>query len=163
MTVEGAACQVLRQPAPIGSRMRLFAIIALVLAAAPAVTTGPAEEVTITSATVTGTVNPNGSATTYHVEYGTSSAYGLVTPDRNAGAGNEPLGVRVALSGLTADTDYHYRLVATNGNGQAAGSDVTLHTAPRPKPPGAATGKPRPIGATATTLHGTVVPNGLQT
>ena len=117
----------------------------------------------MTSASVTGTVDPNGTATTYHLEYGTSGAYGLVTRDRNAGAGNEPLAVRVPLSGLTADTDYHYRLVAENVDGVAQGSDATLHTEPRPRPPGAATGKPRPVGATATTLHGTVVPNGLQT
>jgi hypothetical protein len=145
--------------------MRMLALIAVaaVLAAAPAATTGPAEEVTTTSATATGTIDPNGLATTYHVEYGTSSAYGLVTRDRNAGAGNEPLGVRVALSGLTPDTDYHYRLVAENGDGVATGSDATLRTQPRPRPPGAATGKPRPVGATATTLRGTVVPNGLQT
>src|SRR3954453_19896538 len=107
--------------------MRMLALIAVVLAAAPASTTGPAEEVTTTSATVTGTVDPNGAATTYHVEYGTSSAYGLVTRGRNGGAGNEPLGVGVALSGLTADTDYHYRLVVENGDGVATGSDATLH------------------------------------
>src|SRR4051812_35427298 len=113
------------------SRMRILALIAaaVVLAAAPAATTGPAEEGTMTSASVTGTVDPNGTATTYHVEYGTSSAYGLVTRDRNAGAGNEPLAVHVALSGLTADTDYHYRLVAENGEDVTRGSDATLHTA----------------------------------
>ena len=38
-------------------------------------------------ATVTGTVNPNGQATTWYVEYGTSTSYGSRTASQNAGSG----------------------------------------------------------------------------
>src|SRR5215210_7975187 len=104
--------------------VNLSVIVAAALSAAvPTVATGPAEEVTTSSATATGTVQPNGAATTYHVEYGTSTAYGVTTPDRSAGAGSEPVAVRVPLSRLTSDTTYHYRLVAENDAGAATGAD----------------------------------------
>ena len=44
--------------------------------AAPVATTGDEESVSTGSAVVTGTVDPNGEATSYYVEYGTSSNYG---------------------------------------------------------------------------------------
>lgn len=145
--------------------MRILALVVATVAAAtpPVATTGPAEQVTTSSATVSGTVNPGGAATTYHAEYGTTTAYGLSTKPRDAGAGSEPVSVHVTLTDLTADTEYHYRVVAENGAGPAAGDDATLHTAAKLRPPGAATGVARPVGATATTLHGTVDPNGAST
>ena len=146
--------------------MRILAILAATVAAAatpPVATTGSAEQVTTSSARVGGTVNPGGAATTYHFEYGTTTAYGLSSTPRNAGTGSEPVTVHATLAGLTADTEYHYRVVAENGAGTAKGNDATLHTAAKPRPPGAATGVARPVGATSTNLHGTVVPNGTPT
>jgi glycosidase len=46
---------------------------------APSVTTGAASPITTTNATVSGTVNPNGRASGYWVEYGTTASYGLST------------------------------------------------------------------------------------
>lgn len=144
--------------------MRILAVAAAIAAlAAPAVTTGTAEQITTSAARLAGTVNPNGAPTTYRFEYGTTAAYGLSTGSRTAGGGGAPVAVHATLTGLTADTDYHYRLVAENGAGAAAGKDATLHTAAKPRPPGAATGVARPVGATTTTLHGTVDPNGTPT
>src|SRR5581483_11360804 len=48
---------------------------------APVVSTGPASQVAATSAEVTGTVNPEGSATTYHFEYGPTGGYGFSTAE----------------------------------------------------------------------------------
>ena len=44
----------------------------------PAASTGGATSVTASSAVIGGTVNPNGSATTYQVQYGTSGALAVV-------------------------------------------------------------------------------------
>ena len=71
--------------------------------------------------------------------------------------------MHATLTGLTADTVYHYRIVAENDADTAAGKDASLRTGVKPRPPGAATGVARPVGATGTTLHGTVDPNGAPT
>jgi hypothetical protein len=52
------------------------------------VTTDPATQVAQTGATLNGTVDPNGKATTYRFDFGTTTAYGSSTPDderRSAG------------------------------------------------------------------------------
>src|SRR3954471_8982262 len=112
--------------------MRLFAAFMAAAAVATA-TTGPANSITRDSANVTGTVDPNGAATTYHFEYGTTTAYGLRTTEADAGSGEDPVPVHAALANLTAQTPYHYRLVA---GGAAPGADRTFRTADAPSPPG---------------------------
>jgi len=57
------------------------------------VVTGSSESVTSESATLNGTVNPNGLGTTYYFGYGTSTSYGSVTGLRNAGLGWDLVGV----------------------------------------------------------------------
>jgi hypothetical protein len=98
---------------------------------APAVTTGGSSSVTETSATVSGTVNPNGSeVTNCHVDYGTSTSYGSQAPCASApGSGTSAAAASASLSGLTAGTTYHYRVVATNAGGTTNGADATFTTA----------------------------------
>ncbi|MEA2458813.1 MAG: hypothetical protein QOC95_1785, partial [Thermoleophilaceae bacterium] len=115
-------------------------------AAPPAVTTGPATPVYATTATVTGTVNPEGQATTWQFQYGTTTAYGSLAPDP---AGTLPAdttdhGVSADLAGLTPSTTYHYRLVATNPSGTVQGADQTFITPALPPPPSIAA-KPDPM------------------
>ncbi|MDP2710940.1 MAG: fibronectin type III domain-containing protein [Solirubrobacteraceae bacterium] len=112
-----------------------------------------------------GTVDPNGAATTYYVEYGTTNAYGLRTPDRNAGAGDAPVAISVNLSGLTVDTTYHFRLVATNAAGIGRSANRTLRTArpTQPRPPAVTTGPVRDLAPRSVALTGTVNPRGLAT
>jgi hypothetical protein len=97
---------------------------------APAVTTGAASSITQTGATVAGTVNPNGSAVSdCHVEYGTTTAYGSQVPcAAGPGSGTSAVAVSASLTGLTAGTTYHYRVVATNGGGTTNGADATFAT-----------------------------------
>jgi len=83
-------------------------------AAAPTAATGPVTAIGPTTATVLRTVNPNGTATTWHVEYGTSTTYGLQTTPASAGSGTSSVAVSPTIAGLKAGTTYHYRLVATN-------------------------------------------------
>jgi hypothetical protein len=80
------------------------------------------------SATITGTVNPNGQATTYHFEWGTTSAYGHSTASASAGSGTSNQAVSVSLSGLAPHTTYHYRVVASNATGTAMAADRTFKT-----------------------------------
>jgi hypothetical protein len=129
-------------------------------AAGPAVTTGPTTAVDSSTATVTGTVDPGGQSTTWHVEYGTSTAYGTKTSSVSAGSGSSAVNVSADLSGLQAGTTYHYRIVATNGSGTSHGSDAVFTTA---VPPDVVTGTASSIGTSAATLNGTVDPNGRDT
>jgi hypothetical protein len=132
------------------------------IAAAPTATTGAASDLGQTSATVAGTVDPGGEPTTYHFEYGTSSSYGLQTTDRDAGSSGAAA-VLTALTGLTSDTTYHYRLVATNASGVDRGADQTFHTAGPAAPPGASTGAARNVTTTAARLTASVDPNSRAT
>jgi hypothetical protein len=83
----------------------------------PTVNTTAATNVTATGAQLNGTVNPNGLNTTYHFDYGTSTSYGTSTTSTSAGSGSSGVNVNTTISGLTAGTQYHYRLVATNSAG----------------------------------------------
>jgi len=151
--------------------MRVAAALALTLlvpavaaaAGPPDATTGAASSVAQNTATVAGTVNPQGMATTYHFEYGTATSYGLTTDDKDAGSGSSAVGASADLTGLTTDTTYHYRLVATNAAGVTRGADRTLRTAQPLGPPGATTGSARSVTATGARLSATVDPNGRAT
>jgi hypothetical protein len=131
----------------------------------PVATTSAATSITLTSATVPGTVDANGSATTWHVEYGTTTAYGLKTAERDAGAGDAPVAVSAALTGLTSATTYHFRIVASNVAGIARSADRSLRTTapPRPLPPLATTGPIQDLVPRAVTLTGSVDPRGTAT
>ena len=85
------------------------------------------------SATLTFQVNPSLSPTRYHVELGPTSKYGSQTGDVTlADTENVPHEVTVQLSGLSPQTTYHLRAVATNGVGSAGSLDQTLTTAAEP-------------------------------
>ncbi len=94
----------------------------------PVVHTGSALAGGYSSATLTGSLDPRGSATYYYFQYGPTDAYGLQTPLSEAGAGNASVQVRAALTGLSPLTIYHYRLVAVSGAGTTLGSGRSLET-----------------------------------
>src|SRR5437016_6227711 len=91
-------------------------------ASAPGAVTGAATNLSASSATLDGTVNPNGRATTWYFEYGASTSYGSNTPSQNAGSGTTPVNVSAPLSGLRTGVVYHFRLVATNSAGTGRGA-----------------------------------------
>jgi hypothetical protein len=112
-------------------------ILAGAQSAKPDATTGGATNVTRTSATVTGTVDPNGRTTTYHFRYGTTKSYGSRTPNRTAAAdGTGARSVSAGITGLSPGTTYHYQLVATNTAGTSRGADRTFRTAGVPSATG---------------------------
>jgi len=95
---------------------------------APRVTTNPPTSVTSNSAQLHATVNPNGKSTTYYFEYGTSARYGSTSDSQWAGSGTTDVPVSAAITGLTPNTIYHYRIVATNSAGTGYGNDQTFTT-----------------------------------
>ena len=98
---------------------------------APSAETGAAAPVAQTTATLKGFVDPHGEATTCVFEYGTTAAYGSSAPCAGApGSGTAKVEVSAALSGLAANTIYHYRLTATNHTGTTQGADKELKTSP---------------------------------
>jgi PKD repeat protein len=98
----------------------------------PTATTGAASEVHSSVATLHATVNPEGLATTYYFEYGTSSSYGNRMPLRAEEIGSGTVGVQVsaAIRGLTGNEIYYFRVVAKNIAGTVYGEDETFTTAP---------------------------------
>jgi len=110
-----------------GNNLNLSSQITFTVSASgPTVTTDPASSVTITSATLNGTVNPNGAGMKYYFEYGASSDYGSSTPVQSFGSGASDVSVNAAITDLTSCTTYHYRIVATNYSGTSYGDDVTF-------------------------------------
>ncbi|HUY72848.1 MAG TPA: hypothetical protein VMV08_11450 [Gaiellaceae bacterium] len=124
-------------------------------AAGPSATTKAATSVTSAGAKLNGSVNPNGQATTWHFDYGTSTGYGSSTPVTNAGSGTSSASVSTTVSGLAPGV-YHYRLVAMSASGTTQGSDLTFSSAA----PVVQTGSAEAASTSAVTLTGSVNPEG---
>jgi subtilisin-like proprotein convertase family protein len=76
----------------------------------PEAVTGAASEEAADTATLSGTVTPNGRATGLRFAYGTTPAYGSTTPTQDVGAGDAPQSATAVLTGLAPGTVYHYRV-----------------------------------------------------
>jgi len=94
----------------------------------PNVSYYPVSGVWRSKATVGALVNTHELATTYYVEYGTTTSYGSKTAAKEIPAGSASVAVSELLSGLKENSEYHYRLVATNSAGTTNGKDQTLTT-----------------------------------
>lgn len=93
---------------------------------APVATTTAVTGATTFRAGLNGTVNPEGQQTTYHFEYGETTAYGSSTPAVPIGAGIQGVGAQETVTKLKAGATYHYRLVATSVGGTSYGEDVSF-------------------------------------
>jgi hypothetical protein len=148
--------------------------------ATPAVTTGEAQSLTRTSATVSGTVNPGGAATTYHFAYIEQAGYeaavaekaanpytkGGRTTSESSSVGSDyavhavgPLQVTELHPGVT----YHYAVVATNSVGTTIDPIGAMFTTSALTPPIAVTGEAVGVTQLSATLTGAVNTQGLQT
>lgn len=96
----------------------------------PNARTEPASGVNGTGATLNGQVEANDLPTTYRFEYGTTTGYGSSAPlpEGSAGSGDTAQAVSATVGGLRPEAVYHYRLVATNSEGTAYGSDQEFDT-----------------------------------
>jgi hypothetical protein len=100
-------------------------------------------------------LNPHGGPTSYHVEYGTTSAYGharredflALTPDTAYGY----------IDFLAPGTTYHARVLARNPSGETASDDVTFTTPAASSPaPTVSLDDPTNVTETAASLSGLV-------
>ena len=129
----------------------------------PAVTTGEGDQVSPRphEATVSGIVDPNGLATNYHFDFGTTTGYGSTSGETNISGGWQPQGASATLTGLTPATWYHYRLAASSGAGTGYGADQMFWTLPAPPTvePSGTSG----VSATSVMLEGYVGPENSET
>ena len=109
---------------------------------APSAATGAASSVTLTSATLNGIVNPRGQATMAWFEWGPTASLGNSTAQQSVGNGSSDQAISANLSGLSAGTTYHFRVVAESSAGITRGT-VQSFTTPQPPivlPPAAPSG-----------------------
>ncbi|HEY7960372.1 MAG TPA: hypothetical protein VID29_00485 [Solirubrobacteraceae bacterium] len=135
----------------------------------PDVSTGEASAVAPSSATLQGTVNPNGTAITdCHFDYvdeagfkpGEANPYagGASAPCAGTPAGSTPQPVSASVAGLTPGTVYHFRLGAANSGGAVAGLDQTFSTGPTIDATYATD-----VTGTSAAFHAQINPRGLAT
>ena len=131
---------------------------------APTATTGSASSITYNTASLAGTVNPNGADTYAWFLYGASSTLSgaTQTTSQDLGSGTSATAVNASLSSLTPSTKYYYEVVAQNSTGTTDGVINSFTTAAAPAPT-ATTGSPSAITASSATLAGTVNPNDADT
>jgi hypothetical protein len=82
----------------------------------PIVLANEATNVTSSSATLNGMVDPHGMTTRISFQYGTTNGYGFVTRAQSH-SGNTYQNVTANINGLTASTTYHFRMVVGNSVG----------------------------------------------
>lgn len=136
---------------------------ALTITAAPTATTGAASTITATGATLGGTVSSNGASTTVTFEYGLTASYGssATASQSPLAAGASGSSVSAAITGLSCNTTYHFRVTAVNSVGTTNGSDATFTTSACA--PSVTTGSATSITASGATLGGTVSSGGAST
>ena len=103
-------------------------------ACVPTVTTNAASALTVSGATLNGTVSSNGASTTVTFDYGLTNSYGST-----ATATASPLigtatnaAVSATVTGLVCNTTYHFRVKGVNSAGTTNGNDVTFSTSACP-------------------------------
>jgi hypothetical protein len=128
----------------------------------PVSITNPATLIAAFSAALNASVDPHGLPTSVHFQYGTTASYGLTTAPTNH-SGNTYVNISRGISGLAANTTYHFRVVSTNTAGTTFGADRTFTTLAATGPPVVTTNSATNITATSATLNGSLNPHGLTT
>jgi hypothetical protein len=133
----------------------------------PTATTGGSSSITATSATLAGAINPNGLDTHYYIEWGkeASKPYEAFAPTpypgEDLGSGTTTLNRNVSATGLSPNTVYYYRTVASSPTGTSEGSTQSFKTLPFP--PEVTTQGASQISQKEATLNGTLNPRGSDT
>jgi hypothetical protein len=101
-------------------------------ASPPGVGAASVLDVSANSATLQAEIDPEGSATTYSFEYGTTEAYGesAPVPAGSAGTGTGSVSVEAHVQDLQPDTAYRFRVVASSEGGVQRSSSETFTTQP---------------------------------
>jgi hypothetical protein len=121
-----------------GLAVLLLVCVGPAFAAAPGVLFGDPTNVTQSGAILQGSINPSDKPTTYYFEYGASTGYGATTTQTTLPKSKAWQPVSAVITGLSAGSTYHYRIVAWNGGGtkdKTVGSDHIFTTSSPPDPP----------------------------
>ena len=133
---------------------------------APTVTTNSATSISQNSATLNGSVNPNSVETNAWFEYGTTSSLGSTTGSQSVGSGNSTVSYSYSLSGLSSNTTYYFRAVASNSYGTTYGGILSFTTSADSSysysygQPSIITQSASPVYQNSALLNGSVNPNG---
>jgi len=100
----------------------------------PTVVTAAASSLSTTSATLNGSLDDLGNASSVDVsfEWGTTTAYGNETSTQEMTSTGT---FTASLTGLSSNTTYHFRVKAVGASPDVYGDDITFTTAPAPPPP----------------------------
>jgi hypothetical protein len=149
------------------------------LPAVKGLSTDPATELKNTAALLNGSLDPNGESTSYHFEYisdaeyqtthydpitntepinGFKNAASTPVPDADAGEAVGSKSVSAAISGLSAVTTYHFRIVAQNALGKTVAPEQTFTT--KPAVESLSTAPATEVTTDSAQLHGFLDPNG---
>jgi hypothetical protein len=134
-----------------------------VVPAAPSVVTTAAGVNGSTSASLNGTILPNGLDTTWWFQWGLTTNYdntnssGVVS-----GSNTSPVSVSTGVYGLAASTTYHFQLFGSNTDGTVSGGDLTFTTTSGASPPALVTLAATSISSNSAVLNGTIDANGSQ-
>jgi C1A family cysteine protease/phosphodiesterase/alkaline phosphatase D-like protein len=131
---------------------------------APTISTSWTATVTVNSAALAGSVNPNGADTNVWFLYGTSSTLSGAsqTTQQDLGSGTNSVASSANLTGLTAGTKYYYQVVAKNSVGTSNGS-INTFTTTALQAPTVTTGSATAVTYNTAAVAGTVNPNGADT
>jgi hypothetical protein len=116
----------------------LLLCVGIAVAAAPGVLYSEPTDVTTVGVVLNASINPGDKQTTYHFEYGPTTAYGAATSNATLAKSKAWKDVSAQLAGLQPGTTYHYRLVAWNGGGskdKTIGADRSFTTGSPPPDP----------------------------
>ncbi len=131
---------------------------------APFVSTNFANVVSQNSATLNGSVNPNGGYTTTWFEYGPSPSLGSSIGFQAVGSGQSTQSFSSTLSGLFGNTTYYFRAVGQNSSGTSYGTILNFATSGFTNlvssAPTVSTLPVTGVFQTSATLHGLVTSNG---
>jgi hypothetical protein len=126
--------------------------------------TGAATAITNETASLNGTINPEGTAVEEcSFEYGTTTSYGHTAPcaedEAEIATGNAPVAVHADVSELVGGTVYHFRLIAKSHFGTSKGADAEFKT----HAPSIEKASIVAVGLTSADLKATINPNAEET
>ncbi len=101
-----------------------------VAGATPRISSVRSRNLSETSVDLLADINPLGSDTKYHFEYGPRETYGSSTTEGELGPVTTNQLVAAHLEDLEPGVIYHFRIIATNAVGTTEGEDTTFNFAP---------------------------------
>ncbi len=133
----------------------------IVVGGTPKAKTTPTSTGRQTEATLTGSIEPEGTPTEYHFEYGSVSVSEHSTAPTSLGASDfTSHSVSLPLTGLLPGTEYHFELIVSYGAGKTVSGGPQTFKTPAAAQPTVSTLAASGLQETEATLNGKVDPQG---